>query len=77
MSSAMCASSLHENVAFSVCACMGDAAYIRSIMWNSLSCLDAWYHFQFDISYGVAVTVRSRQDEFQVIFNCVSSSKTP
>ena len=33
-------SSLHENVVFSVCACMGNAMYIISIMWNSVSGLD-------------------------------------
>ena len=60
--------SLHENVVFSVCACMGNAAYIIFIMWNSISGLDAWYHFRFNVSYGVAVTVRSHQIKFQVIF---------
>ena len=60
-------SSLSENVVFSVCAHMGNAAYIIFIMWNSISGLDAWYHFQFNVSYGVAVTVRSHQIEFQVI----------
>ena len=54
-------SSLHENVVLSVCACMGNAAYIIFIMWNSISGLDAWYHFRFNISCGVAVTVRSHQ----------------
>ena len=48
-------SSVHENVVFSVCACMGNAAYIIFIMWNSDSGLDASYHFWFDISCGVAV----------------------
>ena len=33
-------SSLHENVVFSVCAHMGNAAYIIPIMWNSISSLD-------------------------------------
>ena len=61
-------SSLPENVVFSVCAQMGNAAYIISIMWNSISGLDAWYYFRFNISYGVAVMVRSHQIEFQVIF---------
>ncbi len=61
-------SSLHENVVFSVCARMGNAAYITFIMWNSISGLDAWYHFRFNISCGVAVTVRSRQQKFQVKF---------
>ena len=37
-------SSLHENVVFSVCAHMDNAAYIIFIMWNSISGLDAWYH---------------------------------
>ena len=37
--------SLHENVVFSVGACMGNAVYIIFIMWNSNSGLDAWYHF--------------------------------
>ena len=61
-------SSLPENVIFSVCAHMGNAAYIIFIMWNSISGLDAWYYFRFNVSYGVAVTVRSNQIEFQVIF---------
>ena len=34
-------SSLHENVVFSVCAHMDNAAYIIVIMWNSISGLDA------------------------------------
>ena len=44
-------------------------AYIISIMWNSISGLDTWYHFQFNISCGVAVKVRSHQEKFQVIFS--------
>ena len=66
MSSAMCAwsmytvqSSLHENVIFSVCARMGNAAYIIFIMWNSISGLDAWNHFEFNIN--VAVTERDHK----------------
>ena len=46
---------------------MGNAAYIIFIMWNSISGLDAWYHFRFNISCGVAVTVRSHQKKNQVI----------
>ena len=61
-------SSLPENIVFSVCAHVGNAAYIIFIMWNSISGLDAWYNFRFNVSYGVAVTVRSHQIEFQVIF---------
>ena len=38
-------SSLHENDVFSVSARMGHAAYMIFIMWNSISGLDAWYHF--------------------------------
>ena len=34
--------SLHENVVFSVCACMGNAVYIISIMWSFISGLDTW-----------------------------------
>ena len=56
-------SSLHENV---VGACMGNAAYIIFIMWNSISGLAAWYHFRFNISCGVAVKVRSHQEKFDV-----------
>merc|ERR1711954_134661 len=48
---------------------MYNAAYIIFIMWNSISGLDAWYYFRFNISCGVAVTLRSHQIEFQVIFN--------
>ena len=58
-------SSLHENVVFSVCACMGNAAYIIFIMWNSISSLDAWYHFRFDVSCGVAVTMSGHQKKFR------------
>ena len=58
----------YENVVFSVCARMGNATFIIFIMWNSISGLEAWYHFQFNISCGAAVTVRSHQEIFQVIF---------
>ena len=51
-------SSLHENVVFSACPLMDNAAYIIFIMWISISGLDAWYHFWFNISCGVAVMVR-------------------
>ena len=61
-------SSLHENVVFSVFARMDNAAYIIFIRWNSISGLEAWYPFQFNISCGVAVTVRSHQKKFQIIF---------
>ena len=44
--------SLHENVVFSVCARMNNAAYFISIMWSSISGLDAWYHFWFNINSG-------------------------
>ena len=33
-------SSLHENVVFSVCSRMGNAAYIIFIMWSSISGLN-------------------------------------
>ena len=48
-------SSLNRNVVSSVCARMGNATYIMFIMWNSISGLEAWFHFQFVISRGVAV----------------------
>ena len=54
-------SSLHENVVYSVFARMGNASYIIFIMWNSISGLDTWYHFRFNISCVVAVTVKSHQ----------------
>ena len=54
-------SSLHENVIFTVCALMDNATYIIFIMWNSISGLEPWYHVQFNIRCGVAVTVRSHQ----------------
>ena len=60
--------SLHEHVVFSVCACLGNAAYIIFIMLNSISGLDAWYHFRFHISCGVAVKERSHQKKNPVIF---------
>ena len=56
-------SSLHENVFFSVCARMGNAAYIMFIMLNSISRLEAWYHFRFNISCGVAVAVRGHKKD--------------
>ena len=59
-------SSLHENVVFSVCVRMGNAAYIIFIIWNSISGLDGRFCFQFNISCGVAVTERSQQQKFQV-----------
>ena len=52
---------MHENVDFSVCARMCNAAYVIFIMWNSISGLDTSYHFRLNISCGVAVTVRSHQ----------------
>ena len=53
---------------YTPCARVGNAAYIIFIMCNSISGLDAWYHFRFNVSYGVAVMVRSHQIKFQVIF---------
>jgi len=38
---------------------MGNAADIIFIMWNSISGLDIWYDFRFNISCGLAVMVRS------------------
>ena len=60
--------SLHENVVFSVCVRMDNAAYVLFIVGNSISGLDAWYHFRFNISWGVAVMGRSHQKKNQVIF---------
>ena len=60
--------SLYENVVFSVCAHMGNAVYVIFIKWNSISGLDAYYHFRLNISCGVAVTVRSHQKIYQVTF---------
>ena len=53
--------SLHENVVFSVCVRMCNAAYVILITWNSISGLDACYHFRLNISSGVALTVRSHK----------------
>ena len=61
-------SSLRENVVFSIRVRVDNAAYIIFIIWNSISGLDARYHFQFNISCGVAVTVRSHQKKNQVTF---------
>ena len=66
MSSAVCASSMYSRL--SVCVHMCDAAYVMFIMWNSISGLDACYHFRLNISCGVAVTVRSHQKKYQVTF---------
>ena len=54
-------SSLHENVVLSVCARMCNAAYVIFIKWNSISGLEPWYHFRFNISCGVAVMVRGHK----------------
>ena len=56
-------SSLHENVVLSVCARMGNAAYIIFITWNSISGLDAWNHIRFNIICGVAVAVMGRSHQ--------------
>ena len=61
-------SSLHENVVFSVCARMSNAAYVIFIMWNSISGLDTCYHFRLNVSCEVAVTVKSHQKKYQVTF---------
>ena len=62
-------SSLHENVVFSVSARIGNTTYIIFIMWNSISGLESWNHFRFNISCGVAVTVRGhKKNKTQVIF---------
>ena len=47
---------------------MGKAASIIFIMWNSISSLEAWYDFWFNISCGVAVMVRSHQEKNHAIF---------
>ena len=70
MSSAMCASSMYSRLCmkmsfFSVSARTCNAAYVIFIMWNSISGLDTWYHFRFNISCGVAVKVSSHQEKFQ------------
>ena len=73
MSSAVSASSMYSLLCmkmlfFSVCAHMCNAAYVIFIMWNSISGLDACYHFRINISCGVAVTVKSHQKKYQVSF---------
>ena len=53
------------------CSCthgQDNAAYIIFIMWNYISGLDAWYHFRFNISCGVAVTGKSHKKKILVIF---------
>ena len=54
MSSTVCASSIHSRL------CMKMSSIIF-IMLNSISGLDAWYHFRFNISCGVAVMVRGHK----------------
>ena len=54
-------SSLHEKVVFSVCACL----CIIFIMLNSTSGLDDWYHFRFNTSCGVGVTVRGHKKKIR------------
>ena len=63
----VCASSMYS------CLCMklssflfahaGNAVYIIFIMWDSISGLDTWYDFWFNISCGVVVKVRSHQEK--------------
>ena len=60
-------SSLHENAVFSVCTCVGNAAYIIFIMWNFIFGLDPWYHFQFNIKCGLAVMGRSHKKNQVII----------
>ena len=50
---------------------MCNAAYIISFMWNSISGLDTWYHFRFNISCGVPVKVRCHQNKYEVLIRCV------
>ena len=47
---------------------MCNAAYAIFIMWNSISGLDARYHFQLNISIGGALMVRSHQKKYQGTF---------
>ena len=57
---------LQENVVFFVCVFKDNAVYIKFIMWDSISGLEVWYHFRFNISCGVAVTVvRGHQKSFR------------
>ena len=68
--------SLHENVVISVCArSMDNAAYIIFIMWNFISGLEAWYHFRFNISCGVAVMGRSHQKKIRYLFKARGGGK--
>ena len=58
MSSPACALSIYS------CLCMKMLFFLfvcAWAMWNSISGLNPWYHFRFNISCGVAVTVRSHQ----------------
>ena len=63
-----CTVVFYENVVISVSVRMGNAAYVISIIWNSIPGLKAWYHFMFNISCGMAIMVSSHEQKFQVIF---------
>ena len=61
MFSAVCALSIYIRLCMKMSSflMMDSGAYIILIMWNFISGLDAWYHFRFNISCGVAVTGKS------------------
>ena len=66
MSSTVCALSMYSRLCmkmlfFSVSTRMCNATYVIFIMWNSISGLDACYHFQFNISCGVGFVVRGHK----------------
>ena len=54
-------SSLYENVIFSVCARMCNAAYVIFILWNSISGFDACYHFRLNISHAEKSSKKLRE----------------
>ena len=58
--SAMVLSYLLKNVIFSSYLSMHSAEYISLNMSNYLSGLESLYYFQFRVSFGVAVKVKSR-----------------
>ena len=66
--SAMCALSIYIRLYMKMSSFLFVRAWampIIFIMLNSISGLDAWYHFRFNIIFGVAVKVRDLQKKFK------------
>ena len=72
MFSAVCALSIYSRLCMKMSSflsvpawALGNAAYIKFIMLNCISGLDAWYNFRFNISCDIAVAVRGHQKKIR------------